>query len=192
MIIIRLLFWLDAKILGIIEKFAQQFQRATGKTNYFLTGLIALIIFASICVILFSGIISRPPENSTIGIVLSFARKHWFITLLFAVGALWESLFVWQELEAESFQRLAQGLANPRKNKARHIIYRLLGFFILGVWNSWQCISYNQYLVLGISWLLWVDEYLEACDPLPPCRGKIQEFFQSFFLKPAHESANED
>ncbi len=192
MIVIRLLFWLDGKILAAIEKFAHWFQEMTGKTNYFLIGFVALIKLGFVLMILWSGVGRLPPENLVIGDCLMIAKKHWLWTIVIATGLLFESLFSWQLDEVKSFKRLEQGLANPKKKSVPQIIWRLANLSMVGGFCGWSFLSDRQYLIFFVCMFIWIGLYLEACDPLPPCRGKIGEFLQSLFLKPAYENASDE
>jgi hypothetical protein len=180
----KLFFKMDSAIIGFVEKFAHRFQRLTGKTNFFLLGLIAgiLLIPSFIGMLkgtsMFDPMNPEPPEKTSFDYMTDFMR----IYVLSEVA-----IFEWKIEEDAALRRLSQGLANPRKGSVGWALCRTLFFqvFILGTLSSirnWNLLS------AAIEGCVSLILYLYSCDPLPPCQGKIKEWLGSLFAKSATES----
>lgn len=174
---------MDSAIIGFVEKFAHWFQRLTGKTNFFLAGFIAGALLIPVFVGVIRGVSPlnplgpEPSEQTGFGHLAAFG----LICLL-----AYTAFFGWKKKENEAWERLSKGVANPRKGS--------LGWLCCRIW----CLQ-----IFGISFLILLIEasllgaamticlalylYLETCDPLPPCQGKIKEWLGSLFAKRATE-----
>ena len=150
---------MDQFLLNRIEKFCHRFQRLTGKTNLFLS----LPVISAFVTIIF---------------LKDFGdHKMSFLSLIVALGGITEMMmYHFKEKEKSAYDRISRGLFNPRKIEPFFIFLRKFSiiffclYFLLAEWLA----------VCGI-FCLCLFFYLDSCDPLPPCRGKIREMIDAFF-----------
>jgi hypothetical protein len=160
----RLILWPVTIVDNGTERTCHWFQRMTGLTNYWLLG------------------------KESIGVsftVLAEFMAHaaglkgyaWFTSHLIPGGWPWkivagavivnylvDGAFYWKVKEQRAFIRLSHGLANPNKmNLIR--VYRLL--LLATCWI-------DMYLLA-----LMIYFFLDSCDPLPPCKGKVREWWEN-------------
>ncbi|MBI3020288.1 MAG: hypothetical protein HYY60_03125 [Parcubacteria group bacterium] len=174
-------FWLtcDAWLIGKFEKFAHWFQRWTGKTNYFLCGFGAwLLIIVEV-----------------IGSTARFLREE--VILLPSVLIIFAALIflrVLPTLECRAFERLKES-KTANSGKITHRFPRFLLTMLLvetAVTTSFAFLASSipqeartDWLVVAADVLLFfLLAYLSACDPLPPCRGRVWDEIGAFFAKP--------
>lgn len=176
---------LDNWLLYKIEKFCHWFQRCTGKTNYF-WAQIAMLFLAGIII---SWIIddwsggwwTEYPFLALFGFLLDC-----FFLLVFLLFSFWAI----PREEKRAFVRISKGIANPHKAEFKAFFFRIV-FLVFLVFFGW---------LNAISWFLgegmridnvviffcfWLFNYFYACDPLPPCRGKVWDAVSTWFAKPA-------
>jgi hypothetical protein len=165
--------FVDAILLDLTEWLCQRFQAWTGRTNvwlafhltnlsivvyftwagalYWLTGLLAVRVFVA----LFCG-----------GVFLMLTRT------LFR-----ESI---EASNAQAYQRVARGLRNPRRIRDAQLRIAFLTLSILLILPLWLA-----YTILRVHVILYAEAlavlttavlYILACDPLPPCEGKVWEW----------------
>jgi sterol desaturase/sphingolipid hydroxylase (fatty acid hydroxylase superfamily) len=160
---------IDSVILSLTERACRRFQRLTGRTNVWLaaqlTNLSIIVYF--VWAALYS--VSIDPVLRT-------------VAALFGVGVLYaltQTIFkVPIELhETAAYRRVAKGLRNPRQIRDALLRISFLTLsLLLGYPVVFLYINLHLPLVL-LSYLLIVLTtvvlYLVACDPLPPCVGKI-------------------
>jgi hypothetical protein len=160
---------IDSVILSLIERACRQFQRLTGRTNVWLAA-----------------------QLTNLSIIVYFVWAAWYsvsidpvlrtVAALFGVGVLYaltQTIFkVPIELhEAAAYRRVAKGLRNPRQ--IRDALLRisfltlslLLGYPVVFVYvNLHLPLVLLSYVLIVLTTVVL---YLVACDPLPPCVGKI-------------------
>jgi len=172
--------YVDTALLNFTEHLCRRFQVWTGRTNvwlafqltnlsiviyftwvavlYWLTGMLAFRIFVA----LFCG-----------GVFLVLTRT------LFR-----ESI---DASEAQAYRRVARGLRNPRRVRDAQLRIAFLTMSVLVAWPLWFA-----YVTLGLRFMLLTEAlvvlttavlYLLACDPLPPCEGRVREWIRA--LAPA-------
>ena len=179
--------WLafDAWLIGKFEKFAHWFQRWTGKTNYFLCALGAWTLII-------------------VEVIGSTARflQEWGILLPSVIIIFVALIFLraLPALEQSAFERLKESkTANP--NKITHRFPRFLLAMVLAetvVTTSFALLmsaipkeAMMDWIVVAADVLLFfLLAYLSACDPLPPCRGRVWDEIGAFFAKPAVQKEN--
>ena len=85
--------------------------------------------------------------------------------------------------ETEAYRRLAKGLRNPRR--FRDVQLRI-AFLTLSVVLSYP--SWFAYITVGLRFVVLTEAliilttvvlYVLACDPLPPCAGKVREWLRA-------------
>lgn len=164
--------YIDAFILNLTERACRAFQRLTGRTNVWLavqlTNLSIIVYFAWAAV------------TFSIG---GFATRT-FIAI-FATGVLYaltQTVFKVpiETSEQAAYTRVAKGLRNPRR--VRDALLRV-SFLTLSLILAYPVVFvyFNLHvpvLLLGYSLIVLttVVLYLLACDPLPPCAGKLKEW----------------
>jgi hypothetical protein len=85
--------------------------------------------------------------------------------------------------EAEAYRRVAKGLRNPRRvrDAQLRVSFLTLSVVLTGpLWFAWRTLHVQlplltAALILLTTFLL----YTLACDPLPPCAGKVREWLAS-------------
>jgi hypothetical protein len=86
--------------------------------------------------------------------------------------------------ERSAYQRVAKGFKNPRR--IRDILLRI-PFLTLSILLLYPTLfvytTLHEYIALlsySLVLLTTIILYLLACDPLPPCAGKVREWLQGF------------
>jgi hypothetical protein len=97
-----------------------------------------------------------------IGMNLPFRILGSIVIITFLTEGAW----YWKKKEERAFNRLSVGLANPLK---RRYLFR---YFVLVM--CWA----DLYLLA-----MFLYTFLETCDPLPPCQGKVKEWWAKLSLK---------
>lgn len=174
--------YLDSAILNILERFCHWFQLLTGRTNVWLaaqlTNLSVIVYFV------WAGV--------------SFWRTD--VALRVAVGLFCAGLFYVltqtilgvpiEVYENAAYQRVAKGFRNPRR--VRDALMRTLFltlslvllvpvlFLYVNLRVHIGLAGYSVIVLLSYSLvgLTTVVLYLLACDPLPPCAGRLGEWLR--------------
>jgi hypothetical protein len=172
---------LDEWLIGKLEKRLQSFQRWSGIDcitldrwlNLFVGGAVALEVGA---------LIERGHSASSYvsQSVSWFAAAVWFL----ALSGYLRNFFFERDFEALRRIAIGYGLANPYKCLTSAIGLRLVLLVSLPipVGVSWLFFAHflGQHDWLGFFWVAMLfHQYVKACDPLPPCRGKVREWIDS-------------
>jgi hypothetical protein len=161
---------IDTFVLNAAESFCHSFQRLTGRTNVWLA-----VQLTNISVITYF-----------VWAVLYFWNADVILRIvvgLFCCGvfyALTQTVFrvPIEESENNAYRRVAKGLRNPRR--VRDVLLRLsfLNLSILLFYPIFLAYSTLRLRLVLLSYLLVVLTtillYLLACDPLPPCVGRLR------------------
>lgn len=162
--------YVDTALLGLTEWLCRRFQVLTGRTNvwlafhltnlsivvyfvwagalYWSTGLLAVRVFVAV----FCG-----------GVLLMLTRT------LFRTSI--------EAADAQAYRRVAKGLRNPRRVRDAQLRIAFLTLSIVLVMPLWF-----SYTILRLRFMLYAEAlvvlttavlYILACDPLPPCEGKV-------------------
>lgn len=162
---------LDTWLVGKTESFCHWFQRMTGWNCYRLLQLCHVLSTA--CLIT----------------EIAVTRKYFVTNSILVFVSLFDVFYVipWKERAAES--RLLRQVSNPSKLTDR--IWRIMTVLIVvpfdGVgWYALAMFRMDSRHWSGHVWalLLVLRGYLDACDPLPPCIGRIKEWLSSGHLTP--------
>jgi MFS family permease len=189
---------IDAFLLDITERFCQRFQKLTGKTNVWIAVQLTNL---SIIVYFFSAAFFFPllPNLSwRLAVVLSCAM------VLYALSqtVFKESI---RSAEGNAYTRVAKGLRNPRRRRDAPLRISFLMTSVLMVYllafvyivrrvspqfAAYQAPLYVVWLSSSLIALTTVLLYVIACDPLPPCVGKVRIWLRGFAPQrlPARES----
>lgn len=185
-----LLYWFDEEIIYLLEKFCHKFQLWTGKTNFFLVRVMIVVFIGS---------------NLIDSLISFFKEKSWSIlsvNLFFVVFYLFILLPAYVKLvdfaESIIIRKTIDGYKNQFKiNPVLRSTRIIIFWFIFVFFNLLNLLDLILSMVPGnIHWYrltafigITSISYLLACDPLPPCRSSIKEFFSSFFAKPVPVSS---
>jgi hypothetical protein len=177
--------YIDSFVLNLTERSCRRFQVLTGRTNVWLavqlTNLSIIVYFVWAVVYLWS---SDAAQRILVG--------------LFCAGLLYvltQTIFKVpiEAYENDAYRRVAKGFRNPRR--VRDALLRIsfltlsfgLCYPILLVYINLR--AHVALLSYALIVLTTVVLYLLACDPLPPCAGKLSEWLRGSV--PARPAASE-
>lgn len=166
--------YIDSVILNLTEALCRRFQLLTGRTNVWLAG--QLTNLSIVVYFVWAGVyfwLSDPGMRLVLG--------------AFCVGLLYvlTQTVLRVPIEAhenDAYRRVSNGLRNPRR--VRDALLRI-PFLTLSIVLLYPIVLIYielrlQVVVLSYSLvvLTTVVLYLLACDPLPPCTGKLYEWLR--------------
>ena len=166
--------YIDSLILNLTERSCRKFQLLTGRTNVWLA--VQLTNLSIIVYFVWAGL-------------YSWSRDLWprLLVGLFCSGLLYvltQTIFKVpiEAYENAAYRRVAKGLRNPRR--VRDALLRIsfltlslvLCYPILFVFVTLRV--HGVLLTYALILLTTVVLYLLACDPLPPCAGKLREWLR--------------
>jgi hypothetical protein len=165
---------IDSALLNLTERCCRWFQRLTGRTNVWLavqlTNL-SIIVYFVWAAAFFQ--IATPWMRLAIGLFCA-ALFYGLTQTIFKVPI--------EMTERNAFNRVAKGLRNPRR--VRDVLLRV-SFLTLSLFMLTPSLVLYLYFRLQIAALSYslivlttVVLYLLACDPLPPCPGKVWEWLR--------------
>jgi hypothetical protein len=161
---------IDSGILDLTEWFCHKFQLQTGRTNVWLavqlTNL-SIIVYFVWAVVYFRGVAVGP----RIAVGLFCAGVLYVLTqTVFRVSI--------EASEQNAYRRVARGLRNPRRLRDAQL---RISFLTLSILFSYPTLVLYRTLRLHIALLSYslivlttVLLYVVACDPLPPCEGRLR------------------
>jgi len=163
---------IDLFILDMTEWACRKFQLLTGKTNVWLA--VQLTNLSIIVYFVWAGLYFWSTELWLRILVALFCGGVFY--------ALTQTIFKVsiEEYEANAYRRVAKGFRNPRRVRDAQLRMSFMTLAIL-LWYPVALVYFNlrvrivllsYFLVLLTTVLL----YLLACDPLPPCAGKVREW----------------
>jgi hypothetical protein len=166
--------YIDSAMLTLAEWFCHKFQRLTGRTNVWLAVQLT---------------------NLSIIVYFIWANAYFWrsdvaariVLGLFCCGLLYmltQTIFK-EPIEAyenNAYRRVAKGFRNPRRvqDALLRILFLTLSLVLLGP-ILFVYINLHLPIVLlsySLIALTTVVLYLLACDPLPPCAGKVTEWLR--------------
>ena len=170
----RTMSYIDSTVLNLTERSCRRFQRLTGRTNVWLavqlTNLSIIVYFVWAAVYSWS---SGVPSRIFVGLFCG-GLLYVLTQTIFKVPV--------EVYENDAYRRVAKGFRNPRR--VRDALLRI-SFLTLSVVLCYPVllVYVNLHLhVVLLSYLLVVLTtgvlYLLACDPLPPCAGKVKEWLR--------------
>jgi hypothetical protein len=185
--------YLDAGILNAVEWFCHKVQRLTGRTNVWLAAQVTnltIVMYFVWAVMYFWN--TEFSVRISVGLFCG-ALLYVLPQTVFKVSI--------EEHENNAYRRVAKGVRNPRR--LRDVLLRI-SFLTLSIVLLYPVLFVYLYpglsarvkLQIGVvllSYLLIVLTtvllYLLACDPLPPCAGRVKEWLQK--LVPARPAVSE-
>lgn len=163
--------YLDSAILDLTERLCRRFQVWTGRTNVWLafqlTNLSIVIYFVWVAVLyLLSGLLALRIFVAIFcgGVFLMLTRTIFRVSL--------------EASETQAYRRVARGMRNPRRVRDAQLRIAFLTLSVLLLFPLWIV-----YVTFGMRFMLVTEAlavlttallYILACDPLPPCEGKVQ------------------
>lgn len=174
--------FIDSVLLNLIERSCRGFQRLTGRTNVWLalqlTNLSIIIYFVWVGL------------WSLIDFQLRVAAATFCVVLVYALT---QTVFKTpiETYEMAAYQRVARGLRNPRRLRDAPLrtSFLTLCLFLAGpVLFVYVNLRIPLILLTYVLILLTtIVLYLLACDPLPPCVGRVREWMRG--LSPSRVTA---
>ena len=176
--------FIDSVVLNLIERSCRGFQRLTGRTNVWLA--LQLTNLSIIVYFVWAGLYAF-----NIDIELRVVAAVFCVALLYVLT---QTIFKTpiETYETAAYQRVAKGLRNPRR--IRDALLRtsfltlclVLAYPVLFVYQNLRTLPLqlkpNTTNLVVLSYLLILLTtsvlYLLACDPLPPCVGKVREWMR--------------
>jgi hypothetical protein len=177
--------YIDLAILNLAEWLCRKFQVATGRTNVWLA--IQLTNLSIIVYFVWAGMYFLISDAATRILVALFCGGLMFVLTqtVFKVPI--------EAYENEAYRRVSKGFRNPRR--VRDAVLRI-SFLTLSLvlWYPVVFVYINLHLtviLLGYTLILLttVVLYLLACDPLPPCPGKLRQWIRG--AVPSRAAASE-
>jgi hypothetical protein len=164
----------DTAVLNLTEGICHRLQRLTGRTNVWLavqlTNLSIVIYFVwAIAHFWRSALPFRVFVDVFCGLLLYTMTQS-----IFKVSI--------ETYEASAYRRVSKGLRNPRRVRdgMLRILFLSLSIFLLGPF-LFAYINLGIWIVMVMYSLIVLTTivlYVLACDPLPPCEGKVFEWFR--------------
>jgi hypothetical protein len=167
--------YIDSAILNLTEWFCRQFQLLTGRTNVWLavqfTNLNIIVYFVWAGVYFWS---SNVAARIALGLFCS-GLLYVLTQTIFKVPI--------EAYESDAYRRVAKGFRNPRRLRDARLrmsfltLSFVLFYPILFVYMNLRVPM--ALLTYSLIVLTTVVLYLLACDPLPPCAGRLIEWLRS-------------
>lgn len=181
----------DAAVLNVIERWCQRFQRLTGRTNVWLA--VQLTNLSIVMYFLWAASVYFESADLTVRVFMTLFCTGVFLVLTRTLFK--ESV---EAAESDAYRRVAKGLRNPRRLRDAQLrisfltLSVLLGVVAVSVLSAppplRMYINPHRPIVLLTSTLIGLTTmllYVIACDPLPPCVGKVTEWIRGMAkLKP--------
>jgi hypothetical protein len=185
--------YIDSAMLNVTEWLCHRFQLLTGRTNVWLafqlTNLSIVVYFVWAGVYFWSG------DRTTRILLVLFCSGLFYV--------LTQTIFQEpvQAYESSAYQRVAKGFRNPRRLRdallripfltlSVMLFYPVLLLYRHPVWLRYLDFRVD-FALLSYSLIVLTTAvlYLLACDPLPPCPGKVRDWLQG--LLPSRLAASE-
>jgi hypothetical protein len=166
---------IDSLLLNLTERTCRAFQRLTGKTNVWLavqlTNLSIVVYF--VWAALWTSIVDVALRVmvALLGAVLLYVLTQ----TVFKVSI--------EAYEMAAYRRVAKGLRNPRwlRDAPLRTSFLTLSILLLGP-VAFVSVNLRIPLIIltySLIVLTTIVLYLLACDPLPPCVGKVREWWRA-------------
>jgi hypothetical protein len=168
------MFYIDAGLLNLTEWCCRKFQLLTGRTNVWLavqlTNLNIIVYFVWAAVSFWnSGVGAR------IGVGLFCGGLLYVLTQTVFKEPI-------EAYENNAYRRVAKGFRNPRRvrDALLRVSFLTLSFVLfyplLYAYLTFRvAIAFLSYSLIALTTIVL---YLLACDPLPPCPGKVREWLR--------------
>ncbi|HEY7288682.1 MAG TPA: hypothetical protein VH583_02510 [Vicinamibacterales bacterium] len=169
--------YVDSLLLDFIEMLCRRFQLWTGRTNVWLafqlTNLSIVMYFMWVAVLY--------AISSSIALrvfVMLFCGGVFFVL----TGTIFRVPI--EIAESAAYRRVAKGLRNPRRIRDAQLRIAFLTLSIIlsyPLWFAYLRLRVRFILLTGALIILTtVVLYVLACDPLPPCAGRVRDWVRGF------------
>jgi hypothetical protein len=181
--------FVDTVLLELTEWGCRRFQAWTGRTNvwlaFHLTNLTIVLYFTWVTALYWSSAILALRVFVALfcgGVFVMLTRTIFRVSL--------------EASEAQAYRRLAGGLRNPRRIRDVQLRIAFVTISIVMVLPLWLA-----YTMLGMRVMLTTELlavlttlllYILACDPLPPCEGRLRHWVRARSTVRAQASASPD
>lgn len=113
----------------------------------------------------------------------TFGVEVWFALIVTAASM---ANALWGEIDNIIRSQAAKGTMNHRKIDPWEFTVRMAWLAILAVDVTQYCLglfrlSLAEFLAHGWAISLWISVNLRACNPKPPCQGKIRQWVSAAF-----------
>jgi hypothetical protein len=174
--------YVDIALLNLAEYFSHRFQLLTGRTNVWLALQLTNLNIVFYFVWTFTYFWNR-------GLVLRIVVGLFCIGLLYIMTQTIFKVSI-EAYEQSAYQRAAKGYRNPRRIRDAPLRISFLTLTIVLGYPLFLLLGHpeilaNQRLSPRVAMLMYllivlttVVLYLLACDPLPPCTGKVTEWLR--------------
>jgi hypothetical protein len=174
--------YVDAALLNLAEYFSHRFQLLTGRTNVWLALQLTNLNIVFYFVWAFTYFWNR-------GLVLRIVIGLFCIGLLYIMTQTIFKVSI-EAYEQSAYQRVAKGYRNPRRIRDAPLRISFLTLTIVLGYPLFLLLGHpeilaNQRLSPRVAMLMYLlivlttaVLYLLACDPLPPCTGKVTEWLR--------------
>ena len=168
--------YIDSAVLDLTERLCRRFQAWTGHTNVWLafqlTNLSIVIYFIWI------GFLYLLSGDLALRVFVALFCSGVFFVLtrtIFKVSI--------EASEIEAYRRVAKGLRNPRRIRDAQLRIAFLTLSVVLSYPLWFA-----YITLQLRFILLTEAliilttvvlYVLACDPLPPCTGRVREWLRA-------------
>lgn len=167
--------YVDSAVLDLIEQMCRRFQAWTGRTNVWVAfqltnlSIVVYFIWAAGLYVVSGDIVLRV-------FVALFCGGVFFVLTRTIFKASIEAS------EAAAYGRVAKGVRNPRRVRDAQLRISFLTLSVLLSYPLWFA-----YVTLHLRFVLLTEAlillttivlYVLACDPLPPCPGKVTEWLR--------------
>jgi hypothetical protein len=176
--------FIDSVVLNLIERSCRGFQRLTGRTNVWLA--VQLTNLSIIVYFVWAGLYAF-----NIDIELRVLAAIFCVALIYVLT---QTIFKTpiETYETAAYQRVAKGLRNPRRIRDALLrtsfltlclvlaypvsfVYQNLRTLPVGLKPDTANLVLLSYLLILLTTIVL---YLLACDPLPPCVGRVREWMR--------------
>lgn len=167
--------YVDAALLAVTEWFCHKFQQLTGRTNVWLalqcTNLSIVVYFIWAGAFFWS---SRLAVRVILGIfcggLLYVLTQTVFKTPI-------------EAYEQSAYRRVAKGFRNPRRVRDAPLRWSFLTLSLVMWYPLWLAYQILHHQLAPLTYFLIVLTtmilYLLACDPMPPCVGRVREWVRA-------------
>jgi hypothetical protein len=166
--------YIDSAVLDLIEWFCRRFQVLTGRTNVWLA-----VQFTNLSIIVY--FVWAAVYFRSSGILVRIALGLFCTAVLYGLT---QTIFK-EPIEAyenNAYRRVAKGLRNPRRIRDARL---RISFLTLSLFLFYPILFVYVNLHVRMAPLTYflivlttVVLYLLACDPLPPCAGKLFDWLR--------------
>jgi hypothetical protein len=165
----------DSAVLNLTERMCRRFQTLTGRTNVWLAfhltnlSIVIYFIWAGSLYWLSGDLMTRLFVAFFCGGVFFMLTRTLFRTSI-------------DVAESEAYRRAANGFRNPRRVRDAQLRIAFLTLSLILCYPLWfaYITLHRQFILLtdALIILTTVLLYVLACDPLPPCAGKVREWLR--------------